>query len=63
MARGVIRGNVLRAAERIFEFSEIETPPVHWAIGEEAVAGARAKAKSIVDELDAFESWAEGLTD
>ncbi|KAJ7487806.1 NAD-P-binding protein [Mycena latifolia] len=56
-----IRGDPLLAAKAIFKFSVLESPPVRWAMGKDAVSGAKAKAALITEETDKFEYLSESL--
>lgn len=54
-------GDVERAAEKIFEFSKLDNPPMRWALGLSSIATAKAKAENILKETDDFAAWSEGL--
>ncbi|KAF7306278.1 NAD(P)-binding protein [Mycena indigotica] len=56
-----IRGNPAAAAETIFKFSQLETPPKRWAVGKDAIGGVRIKIAAVSEETTAFESWSDGL--
>ncbi|KAJ7487819.1 hypothetical protein FB451DRAFT_727694 [Mycena latifolia] len=54
-------GDPLLAAKAIFKFSMLDSPPVRWAMGKDAIFGARAKAALIAEETDKFEGLSENL--
>ncbi|KAJ6590673.1 hypothetical protein DFH09DRAFT_1139999 [Mycena vulgaris] len=56
-----IRGDPLLAANAIFRFSMLNTPPERWAMGKDSVGGVRARIKRVAEETDEFESWSENL--
>jgi hypothetical protein len=56
-----IRGDPRLAAEAIFRFSSLESPPLRWAMGKDSVAGARDQLNLVGAETDEFESWSDNL--
>ncbi|TFK36412.1 NAD-P-binding protein, partial [Crucibulum laeve] len=56
------KGDVHRAAERIFEFAGLEYPPLHWPIGHDAIAGVRKQINDVTEQVNAYEFWSDGLT-
>ncbi|KAJ7487808.1 NAD-P-binding protein [Mycena latifolia] len=56
-----VRGDPLLAAKAIFKFSMLDSPPVRWAMGKDAVSGAEAKAALITEETDKFEYLSDNL--
>ncbi|KAF7290137.1 NAD-P-binding protein [Mycena kentingensis (nom. inval.)] len=56
-----IKGDPVAAARRFFRFSNLEKPPMRWAVGMGAVMGVRAKVKWVTEENDLYESWSDGL--
>ncbi|KAJ7677743.1 hypothetical protein DFH06DRAFT_1167070 [Mycena polygramma] len=59
--RSFVRGDAARGAKAIFRFSLLESPPVRWAIGKDAVGGVRTVVKRITEETNEFESWSDNL--
>ncbi|KAJ7096673.1 hypothetical protein B0H15DRAFT_52702 [Mycena belliarum] len=58
---GPVRGDPVLAARAIFKFSELDSPPVRWAMGKESAGQMRGKVKHIMEEIDEFESWSEDM--
>ncbi|KAJ7207162.1 hypothetical protein GGX14DRAFT_535383 [Mycena pura] len=56
-----VRGDPDLAAEAIFKFSMLESPPVRWVMGKDAIRGVRAKIEEVSTETNAFESWSDNL--
>ncbi|KAJ7911955.1 hypothetical protein B0H13DRAFT_2660299 [Mycena leptocephala] len=56
-----IRGDPVAAAKAFFKFSNLDFPPMRWAVGKSAVSQFRMKVKQVSEENDAYESWSEGL--
>ncbi|KAJ7487802.1 hypothetical protein FB451DRAFT_727464 [Mycena latifolia] len=56
-----VRGDPLLAAKAIFKFSLLDSPPVRWSMGKDAIGGARAKAALIAEETDKFEYLSDNL--
>ncbi|KAJ7434167.1 NAD-P-binding protein [Mycena latifolia] len=56
-----VRGDPLLAVKAIFKFSMLDSPPVQWAMGKDAVSEAKAKAALITEETDKFEYLSESL--
>jgi len=56
-----ITGDVLKAAEKIFQFTKLENPPLRWQIGKGAINAIRAQLESILEESKRLESWSEDL--
>ncbi|KAJ7484353.1 NAD-P-binding protein [Mycena latifolia] len=56
-----VRGDPLLAVKAIFKFSMLDSPPVRWAMGKDAVSGAKAKAALITEETDKFEYLSDNL--
>ncbi|KAI0370711.1 NAD-P-binding protein [Pilatotrama ljubarskyi] len=52
----------VKAVARIIEFSRLENPPVHFPLGKDAIAFARAKIGALTEEIDKYESWSEDLS-
>lgn len=59
--KDALPNDVDRAAERIYHFAGVDSPPMRWAIGTESVAGTRKKLKAVGDETDEYERWSDNL--
>jgi hypothetical protein len=56
------RGDVLKAAAKILEFSLMkDVPPLRWVIGKEVITGVRSKIKGFEKDLKDFEHWSDDL--
>ncbi|KAF7306275.1 NAD-P-binding protein [Mycena indigotica] len=56
-----IRGDPIAASEAFYRFTLLESPPMRWAVGKDAIAGARKKIELVKKETDAYESWSDML--
>lgn len=57
-----VRGDVHKAAARIYEFSLLKDPvPLRWVIGKELIAGTRARMESFAKDLTTLEYLSEDL--
>lgn len=56
-----VRGDVKPAAQKIFEFSKLESPPMRWALGIDTIPAVKRKAERILRETEEFSGWSEGL--
>ena len=54
-------GDVRKVVARIYEASLLQDPPMRLFLGEDANVDVKAKAKMLVNEVEAFASWSEGL--
>jgi len=50
-----------KAAEKLFELSKLENPPVRLAIGKDAVSGVMKKVEATLEQVKAYQSWSEDL--
>ncbi|KAF9010832.1 NAD-P-binding protein [Cyathus striatus] len=56
-----IKGDVRRAAIKIFEFASLPNPPLRWALGKEAVAGVKKKITQVGNDMELLEHWSDDL--
>jgi NAD(P)-dependent dehydrogenase (short-subunit alcohol dehydrogenase family) len=57
-----VRGDVHKAAARIYEFSLLKDPvPLRWVIGKELIAGTRARMQSFAKDLTDLEHLSDDL--
>ena len=54
-------GDPSKAAERIYQLSKLDSPPLHLALGKITISEFRKAAECMKEELDKYESWSEGL--
>ncbi|OJT10626.1 hypothetical protein TRAPUB_12874 [Trametes pubescens] len=50
-----------RAVAKIIEFSRLPSPPLHFPLGKDAISAVRDKVKTLVEEIDQYESWSDNL--
>lgn len=54
-------GDVEKAVAAIEKFSQLEDAPLRLPLHRRVVASTRDKAKSLVTEVDKYESWSNDL--
>ncbi len=54
-------GDARKGAQKLYELSTVENPPLRRLLGQDAVALTRGHLKGILEEVDASESWSSGL--
>ncbi|KAJ8508332.1 hypothetical protein ONZ45_g9381 [Pleurotus djamor] len=54
-------GDPEKAVAKIYEVSKLESPPLRLPLGKASVAAIRGKWADFNREIDAYESWSEGL--
>lgn len=50
-----------KAVERFYKLAHLPEPPFRFILGKDAVATARQQVKSVVADVDKYETWSEGL--
>ena len=54
-------GDARKGMEATYKLASLEKQPLHFPLGKDAVAAARAKTTSFLADTDKYESWSEGL--
>ncbi len=49
------------AVAKIVEFAKLPDPPLHFPLGKDAIAMMRGKIRALVEEIDKYELWSDGL--
>ncbi|KAH9895900.1 NAD-P-binding protein [Cubamyces lactineus] len=50
-----------KAVAKIIEMTDLASPPLHFPLGEDVLAAAREKIRSLSAEIEAYASWSENL--
>ncbi|KAI0354401.1 NAD-P-binding protein [Trametes cingulata] len=51
-----------KGVAKIIELSGLQSPPLHFPLGKDAIAFVRAKIAALTEEIDKYESWSDNLT-
>lgn len=54
-------GDVEKAAQKIFDLSNLAEPPLRLPLGKDSVAEIRSQLQRIAADLDAYEEWSGDL--
>ena len=55
-------GDVNKAIEVIYKIASLPELPLHFPLGEAAIAHARKQLAAFSAEIDKYESWSQNLT-
>ena len=58
---GVEFKDTRRSVEVFYRFADIQDPPLHLAVGKDAIVATRKKYAEMMAAVDRFETWSEGL--
>lgn len=58
---GYEKGDPAKASEVLWELSRLSDPPLHLALGKDAIALVRTKMTSLGGDIDMYESWSDNL--
>lgn len=58
---GAIGADVDKAVDRVYKLAVLPEPPLHFALGQDALATMKAKLAKTAAEFDEYASWSEGL--
>ena len=50
-----------RSAEAFYKIASVPNPPLHFLVGKDAIDGARKKIAALSMDIDAYETWSDGL--
>ena len=57
----VFPGDAQKAVVKIYELTELESPPLRLPLGKDAVGAIKAKLTDILTNVQEYESWSEDL--
>ena len=55
-------GDVEKAVAKIYELTQLETPPLHIPLGKDALAAFRTYSAAVTGDVNKYESWSDNLT-
>lgn len=60
-SRTVQIGDVDKAAQKIYEVSKLDSPPMRLFLGKDCLERVRTKIKQLTGDSDGYEEWSEDL--
>lgn len=52
-----------KAVAKIIEMTDLASPPLHFPLGEDVLAAAREKIRSLSEEIETYASWSANLAE
>lgn len=56
-----VLGNANKAAVKIYELAGLKNPPLHFPLGQDALAAAATKSKIYAEASEKYKSWSDDV--